>query len=294
LATGKTKTSVPWAALNGNEETYVDSQYVPEDFSFKEPSKLSKKESYERLKFWFDRQADPNIKTVFQFRRIRGPDGDPIVPPGMSKAAKKKGSKKRAGGKEKDSAPSSDSEDEGSHTSDRSRLSNVRPSRENGTNNAGRDSSSNSDSDSSSSSSSEEEDQHIGKGKKPMPILRKKKIITPLPFGAVPAKQGVPMPKSRPKPKPAYKGPELAKESSSSISATVKKPIRKGRHEPTTGPQFEGPVTRGKKRPHEEAEAEGSTSRKRVKADKPVEKYGPPVGVQKNKGKSVAKGKAKA
>ena len=61
----------------GSEAEYVDPEYMPEGFTFKEPSKLSKVEAYARLKFWYDRQQDPNIKRVFQFRRIRGKIGEP-------------------------------------------------------------------------------------------------------------------------------------------------------------------------------------------------------------------------
>src|ERR1700722_19649682 len=74
LASGNSKAMVPWKSLQGHEEDYVDNKYVPKNFTFKEPSKLTKVECYERVKFWYDRQENPTIKKVFQYRSIQGPD----------------------------------------------------------------------------------------------------------------------------------------------------------------------------------------------------------------------------
>src|ERR1700719_1694367 len=76
LASGNSKAMVPWGSLQGHEEDYVDNEYVPKNFTFKEPSKLTKVECYERVKFWYDRQENPTIKKVFQYQSIRGPDGN--------------------------------------------------------------------------------------------------------------------------------------------------------------------------------------------------------------------------
>lgn len=67
LATGRPKASVPWGSLFGSEAEYVDQEYMPDSFTFKEPSKLSKPEALTSLKFWYDRQQNPKVKTVFQF-----------------------------------------------------------------------------------------------------------------------------------------------------------------------------------------------------------------------------------
>jgi hypothetical protein len=66
----------------GSEEQYVDEEYIPQGFTFKEPSKLSKVEAYDRIKFWYDRQENRSKKRVFQFRQIRGKDGEPEQLPG--------------------------------------------------------------------------------------------------------------------------------------------------------------------------------------------------------------------
>ena len=41
---------MPWGSLLGWEADYVDPEYLPANFTFKEPSKLSKQEALDRLK----------------------------------------------------------------------------------------------------------------------------------------------------------------------------------------------------------------------------------------------------
>ena len=76
LASGNSKAMVPWGSLQGHEEDYVDNEYVPKNFTFKEPSKLTKVECYERVKFWYDWLENPMIKKGFQYRSIWGSDGN--------------------------------------------------------------------------------------------------------------------------------------------------------------------------------------------------------------------------
>ena len=84
----------------GSEAEYVDPEYRPDGFTFKEPSKLSKIEAYAGLKFWYDRQQDPKVKKVFQFRRIRGKNGEPELPD-LGRKEKKSNRKSRADGLKK-------------------------------------------------------------------------------------------------------------------------------------------------------------------------------------------------
>jgi hypothetical protein len=80
---------------------YVEKEYLPEGFYFKEPSKLPKSDGYAYLKFWFQRQEDPQIKTVFEFKRIKGKDGEPVgLPVSQSNGDRLKG--KRGPGKSRE------------------------------------------------------------------------------------------------------------------------------------------------------------------------------------------------
>src|SRR6202790_1169604 len=72
IASGNNKALVPWGFFQGHEDIYVEDEFIPDGFTFKEPSKLSKPEAYLRLKFWYDRQQDRKIETVFRFRAVKG------------------------------------------------------------------------------------------------------------------------------------------------------------------------------------------------------------------------------
>jgi hypothetical protein len=78
---------------------YIEDQYLPDGFTFKEPSKLSKSEVYDRLKFWYGRQQDGGIETVFKFRCIKGKDGQPEEV-AMDEEAVKGRKKKKTGRKQ--------------------------------------------------------------------------------------------------------------------------------------------------------------------------------------------------
>jgi hypothetical protein len=89
-----------------------------------------------------------------------------------------------------------------------------------------------------------------------------KKVLN-LPFAAIPAKrnQGAPPPK------------------------------RKGRYAPSTGPQFEKPLTRRRGHIGTEEDQEEGPSRKKRKIDVAVEKVGPPIGIPKDKPQAGTSGK---
>jgi len=108
------KATIPWGSLVGSEDVYVDKEYVPEGFTFKEPSKLSKSEARDRLKFWYDRQTDNGIKTVFEFCRVRGKGGEPMVVVQKSPTPRNKSQskgKRRASSSDSDANEEKDEED---------------------------------------------------------------------------------------------------------------------------------------------------------------------------------------
>jgi hypothetical protein len=158
----------------GSEAVYVDKEYIPDGFTFKEPSKLNKIEAYDRLKFWYDRQENPRVKKVFRFSRIRGPTGDPELPADGLKRKKPVGKRpipelqKTRGGKD----PESDRES--------------------------------SDSSSSSSEEQEEEDREQEEEEEDHPPPKKRlrpdlKPPKPLPFAAIPVRpRGQPGPRTGP------------------------------------------------------------------------------------------------
>jgi hypothetical protein len=175
----------------GQENDYVHAQYLPPDFTFKEPSKLSKTEAYERLKFWYDRQQDPGVK-VFEFHCFRGSDGN-AVPVGTTGMKKRPAPRKRKRGtKGKRPARDVPTTEESSPSEDESAGGDV-----------GGDAEDKSDED----DEEEEEDENLA-------ILHGRKAekqVTDLPFSAVPAKRTITAP---PKPKNRYqpaKGPQFEK-----------------------------------------------------------------------------------
>jgi hypothetical protein len=95
LSSGNKKASVPWGFLLGKETEYVDSEYLPEGFAFKEPSKVTKAVTREWLKFWFGRQEDPQTATVFAFKGVKGKNGEPVHAAGSGI----KGTSTRKGGR---------------------------------------------------------------------------------------------------------------------------------------------------------------------------------------------------
>jgi len=67
---GEVQATVPWTSLFRSKNVYVNQEYIPDRFTFKEPSKLSKAKALNQLKCWYNRQTDSRVKTVFQFWRV--------------------------------------------------------------------------------------------------------------------------------------------------------------------------------------------------------------------------------
>jgi hypothetical protein len=247
IACGNKKVAVPWGSLSGKETEYVDEEYLPEGFYFKEPSKMVKADVYTYLKFWFRRQEDPRTETVFEFKRIKGKDGEPVglrvSTTNQRKQVAKRGPRK-TGPKKKGSAKtredSSEREQSGDIEDDQSE-----------------DEDDDEEGPEEDNEDDDKEDPEVdgdGQGSDGLaPPL-------PLPFGAVPRKGWM-----------------------SGQSISRKRPTKK-RNEPATGPQFDRPNTRRRKQRDDDLhdDHDESPPRKKKKTRVP-DKKGPPVGVAPDK-----------
>jgi hypothetical protein len=250
----------------GAEATYVEDQYLPEGFTFKEPSKLSKAEVYECLKFWYGRQQDGGAETAFKFRCIKGKNGKPkevVTEEQLVEVRKKKkpGRKQgRAGkGKERQEDTPSDGHSSESEVPEpapkkaRRKATKRRPKPQ-------ESSDSSSESPSENHNEEDEEDSMETPGRLGLaPALQ-------LPFGPVPRK---------PTPGP------------SRLRKPTAGPSNK-RYDPATGPQYEKPNTR---RRALNSGDEGGPAKKQKTVAEQVVKVGPPKGVKKNMTKGKGNGK---
>jgi hypothetical protein len=264
-AVGKQNVSVPWGSLVGSEAVYVDQEYLPEGFTFKEPSKLSKVEARDRLKFWYDRQENPRVKKVFQFRRIRGKHGEPELP--VEGQKKKKPSRKRQGRPAKKT---------GGRKAPRDASSEPEEDNEDGGGDEDKDKDDEDDEDEDEDEDEEDDaadddegdeeaemdgdEQEEDEGEEPdrdeeaeEPHLPGRKKIERRPLKA---------PKSLP--------------------FEAKRIVPKRRYGPATGPQFEPPATRQRKRKAME-EPEDIPKKKKGKKFEEVTRVGPPIGKKKDK-----------
>jgi len=203
----------------GREDEYVAPEYVPSNFRFAEPSKLSKVDARAWLKFWYDRQQDPKIKTVFKFKKIKGKSGDPIdIVKSSTDAGKKKVTK--TGGraaKRKRPAQTAESSEESSSEESSEEESSGDSSKGEGDNPAdGNDELQDSDQE-------EEEEEEVE-------VEVELRGPRELPFSAVRKQYGA------------------GTSASTSQQRPKAPPASKGRHQPNTGPQYEPRETRGKKR----------------------------------------------
>jgi hypothetical protein len=250
----------------GSEAEYVDPEYMPEGFTFKEPSKLSKVEAYARLKFWYDRQQDPKIKRVFQFSRIKGKNGEPELPDRGRKAKKsnKTGGRKapRSGMGRPGHSDSSDSnEDEGEEDEDEDEEEEEEPLER----------------DEETGGNSDED--HPPLKKRSLPVPRGSKHPKPLPFAAVRVR------------------PQGARARTGAVAGHRSRPAAAGPGGPKTGagdkegPGTERPQTRQQKRRALDEEEIGQ--RKRSKHVEEVTRIGPPRGQKKDK-PAEGQGKRKA
>jgi len=296
---------VPWASLLGSEADYVDPKYVPVNFTFKEPSKLSKQEALDRLKFWYGRQEDPKIKTVFQFQKVLGRDGEPESLPDAAEPRKKKASRSKRPTKLKKADGKKQRQRKQPVDSDAS------------------DSSASEDSAKSSSTDSDPEEDAEVEGEVRNRRGRKEPLV--LPFSAVrverpgaPVKRpaaGAPKPRSRYEPSagPQFERPrtrtraqgdeEVDEEEEQDEGGRRVSPRKKGsgrvskndapannqedRHDALGSSR-----KRRKGKPSEDEEEQ--PARKKSKREPPVQKFGPPKGIPKDGGRSKGKGKGKA
>ena len=79
MAAGKKLATVPWSTLTLAHKDYIDSDFLPEGFEFKDPSKLSFSAAQQLLSFWAQRQQDDDEDHVFQFKAIRGASGTAVA-----------------------------------------------------------------------------------------------------------------------------------------------------------------------------------------------------------------------
>jgi hypothetical protein len=252
--------------------TYVEDQYLPEGFTFKEPSKLSKSEVYKHLKFWYGRQQDGGAETVFKFRCIKGKDGEPeevAMEEETSKARKKKKPVQKQGPKGKGKGKGRQEETQSDEDPSKDKVpkqplkkagrkapkSQPKPQEE-----IEESSSSSSESPSASDDEENEEDQVETPRGQFHPASEQ------LPFGPVPRKLTA--------------GP-------SGMRKLIAGPSSK-RYNPATGPQYEKPNTR---RRALNAVEEGSPAKKRRTDADEIVKVGPPRGVKKNMPTASMKGK---
>jgi hypothetical protein len=246
----------------------VDPKYVPEGFTFKEPSKLSKIEALDRLKFWYDRQQNPKVNKIFQFRRILGRTGEPEELPDAVRKQKKPSRKQPARDRNKQTGP----KPPGSHAAEDDEQSHD-----------------SSDSASDPSEAEGEDERGDETDEEPDPLPKKKRGRPPHKVPVRPDsdaeenarggegededEQEQDHPPRRGRGRPPLKAPKPLP------FAAVR--IGPKRRVPATGPQFERPATRHLKRKAEE-EHDGGPSKKE-KMDKLVTKIGPPRGQPKDK-----------
>ena len=255
----------------------MDEEYLPDGFTFKEPSKLSKSEVYERLKFWYGRQQDGGIETVFKFRCIKGKDGKPQEVPideedVLPNKRKKPNRKQRTGKKgraEQDPKDVDQSEEDA-----RAPARKTAPTKKgkgnmkSGPQRGGEEETSSSSEESPSES---DEEEHLEDNS---PARRGSSALAPpmpLPFSA---------PRRKLKPSPfQWAAPQ-----------PVAGPSKK-RYAPATGPQYEKPNTR---RRGLDGGDEGSPAKKRKTEMEGVVKTGPPKGIPRDKPMTSKKGKDRA
>ena len=95
LACGNQKASVPWGKLLENPADYINPKYLLADSTLKEPSKLTKSEAHDHLKFWYDRQEDPSCKVPFMFKAFRSTKDGSAVAVAMGPKANNRESRKQ-------------------------------------------------------------------------------------------------------------------------------------------------------------------------------------------------------
>jgi hypothetical protein len=267
LASGQKKATVPWNSLLGEEDKYVEDEYLPEGFKFSEPSRVSKFECEARLKFWYNRQEDPKVKKTFEFHSFRGADGDPVRVQRAKGGVKGKAPKKsaRGRGRKRRIEDAEDTEedsvgDEGDGDSLKGPEEEVEEDEEDG---------------------EDEEDEE----ERPEPKMNRRKLKSQKGREEEEVDDEEPEPKvksRRLKVRKDLPGPMVLPFAAVRVvpKPLPARPRPTGRYKPSTGPQFEPPNTRRRKVSEEDMD-EGPSRKKKKEME--VERFGPPIGKPKDR-----------
>src|SRR5277367_712703 len=72
MASGSLTATVPWADISLGTDTYIDSLYLPEGITLRDPSKLKKEDTARLMAFWRKRQEEHGPRECFQFSHYLG------------------------------------------------------------------------------------------------------------------------------------------------------------------------------------------------------------------------------
>ena len=84
---GGKKSAVDWAALSENQDDMIHHKYLPDDFTFRDPSKMRKAHYQSLLEHWYMRQEDDSIDVVFAFKGYWNPSDNLVVTDKQSKSS---------------------------------------------------------------------------------------------------------------------------------------------------------------------------------------------------------------
>jgi hypothetical protein len=76
---GGKKSAVDWTALSENQDDMIHHKYLPDDFTFRDPSKMKKAHYRSLLEHWYVRQEDDSIDIAFAFKGYWDPSNDSVV-----------------------------------------------------------------------------------------------------------------------------------------------------------------------------------------------------------------------
>jgi hypothetical protein len=83
------KTAVDWTALAENQDAMIDSEYLPDNFTFCDPSRMKKNDYFTLLQHWYERQEDKDIETTFAFKGYWDSSNELVVIPKHKKSNRK-------------------------------------------------------------------------------------------------------------------------------------------------------------------------------------------------------------
>jgi hypothetical protein len=76
---GGKKSAVDWTALSENQDDMIHHKYLPDNFTFRDPSKMKKAHYRLLLEHWYKRQEDDSIDIAFAFKGYWDPSNDSVV-----------------------------------------------------------------------------------------------------------------------------------------------------------------------------------------------------------------------